>query len=161
MTFSIRCTHSILPIKDLCEFAELKSNCFIDQYTISSPCSPKFVHFFTIPSIVILFFVFMAQFPFQPSLMDGIIHVNEFVFDLNYGAVALIILMAAYIVMGFLRKSPLWGCTTAFCLVLCYIVVSFTFHCNIMNPSYIISYSYKNTSLTYIDHTNIVAIRPY
>ncbi|CAC5396423.1 unnamed protein product [Mytilus coruscus] len=73
---------------------------------------PKFVHFFTIPTNVMLSMMFLAQFNF-PSL--GEVRYGN-AFAVNFALVLFFVLGLAYIIMGILRKSWAWGVAT--CVVL-------------------------------------------
>ncbi|XP_061171881.1 uncharacterized protein LOC133181379 [Saccostrea echinata] len=66
----------------------------------------KFVHFFTIPTNVMLSMMFLAQFNIYGELRYG----NAF--SVNGALILFGVLSIAYIIMGFIRKCVLWGVAT-------------------------------------------------
>lgn len=88
-------------------------------------CSPKFVHFFTIPINIILFFMFLAQFKFPGSYIeDTTVQRGPFIFPANWSYLPLGILILAYAVMGLVRKCATWGFATAVVIAMLWGVVS-------------------------------------
>lgn len=74
---------------------------------------PKFLHMFTIHTNVICTMTFLAQWRFWESdTPDRLV--------INASFVYMMVLALLYLAMGLLRRSVIWGVTTAFVLVLCW-----------------------------------------
>lgn len=87
--------------------------------------SPKFVHFFTIPINIILFFMYFAQFKLPGSYIeDTTVRRGPFFFPANWTYLLLGLLLLVYIIMGFLRKCKVWGFGTAIVITMLWGVVS-------------------------------------
>ena len=114
--------------------------------------SPKFVHFFTIPTNLILFFMFFAQFKLPGSYIeDTTVRRGPFFFPTNWSYLPLGILLLLYIIMGFVRKCPIWGCATAVVITMLWGVVRFWYKFNFMvkRHSHIIIAVYMQGNLFY------------
>lgn len=72
---------------------------------------PKFVHFFTIPTNVMLFF--LSQFSFFG------IRTRSGAFTVNGALVLMIILVVLYLIVGINARSWPWGLATAIVIVVC------------------------------------------
>jgi hypothetical protein len=92
----------------------------------------KFVHFFTIPTNVMLSMMFLAQFDIYGERRYG----NAF--SINGALVLLGVLSLAYLLMGFIRRSALWGLATVVVLGVLYMAGNlwyYSYH-TIGNPWY-------------------------
>ncbi len=103
----------------------LSSGGFLSTNTFLLTCisSPKIVHFFTIPTNIVLFFMLFAQFNL-PGESTTIVRRGPFFFPTNWTYLPLAILIVVYILMGILRKCVAWGIITAIVITLLWGVVS-------------------------------------
>lgn len=127
---------------------------------------PKFVHFFTIPTNVMLSMCFLAQFSFFGVKKQG-----YGVLALNASLILFLILAILYLTMGFIRKTLAWGVATTVVIFVCWLTGNlwYTTYKTPGNPWYNptttatnpLIWSYAMSFLQASSHMSVPQLPPY